>query len=166
MSKNMEELKCIGCGAIIQSIDDKKAGFVPTSKLNNPDPNGEDIICTVEKLESDRFKVTSPLKMSTHSKITENGVIESLGLSRWIQPYSDEPFFKIEKSSVVIMTPASAGLCKYYEYVVHNIENMVPSKKNIENSQPTQEELNMIEVEEHDEEMEEFLDMFESDTIH
>ena len=79
--------------------------------------NGEDIICTVEALESDKFKVTSPLKMSTHSKITENGVIESLGLSRWIQVYSDQPFYNIEKNSVVIMTPASHGLGRYYEHV-------------------------------------------------
>ena len=129
--------------------------------------NGENIICTISESENpEQLKVTSPLKMDIFNKITEKGAIESLGLSRWIQPYSDEPFFKIEKSSVVIMTPASAGLCKYYEYVVHNIENMVPSKKNIENSQPTQEELNMIEEEEHYEELEEFLDMFESDTIH
>ena len=129
--------------------------------------NGENIICTISESEnSEQLKVTSPLKMDTFNKVTDKGVVESLGLSRWIQPYSDEPFFKIEKSSVVIMTPASAGLCKYYEYVVHNIENMVTSKKNIENSQPTQEELNMIEEEEHYEEMEEFLDMFESDTIH
>ena len=129
--------------------------------------NGENIICTISESEnSEQLKVTSPLKMDTFNKVTDKGVVESLGLSRWIQPYSDEPFFKIEKSSVVIMTPASAGLCKYYEYVVHNIENMVPSKKNIENSQPTQEELNMIEEEDHYEEMEEFLDMFESDTIH
>ena len=129
--------------------------------------NGENIICTISESEnSEQLKVTSPLKMDTFNKVTDKGVVESLGLSRWIQPYSDEPFFKIEKSSVVIMTPASAGLCKYYEYVVHNIENMVPPKKNIENSQPTQEELNMIEEEEHYEEMEEFLDMFESDTIH
>jgi len=129
--------------------------------------NGENIICTISESEnSEQLKVTSPLKMDTFNKVTDKGVVESLGLSRWIQPYSDEPFFKIEKSSVVIMTPASAGLCKYYEYVVHNIENMVTSKKNIENSQPTQEELNMIEEEEHYEELEEFLDMFESDTIH
>jgi len=129
--------------------------------------NGENIICTITESENpEQLKVTSPLKMDTFNKITDKGVVESLGLSRWIQPYSDEPFFKIEKSSVVIMTPASAGLCKYYEYVVHNIENMVQSKKDIENSQPTEEELNMIEEEEHFEEMEEFLDMFESDTIH
>jgi hypothetical protein len=129
--------------------------------------NGENIICTISESEnSEQLKVTSPLKMDTFNKVTDKGVVESLGLSRWIQPYSDEPFFKIEKSSVVIITPASAGLCKYYEYVVHNIENMVPSKNKVENSQPTQEELNMIEEEEHYEEMEEFLDMFESDTIH
>jgi|TARA_B110000438_G_C15713679_1_gene606513 hypothetical protein len=129
--------------------------------------NGENIICTISESEnSEQLKVTSPLKMDTFNKVTDKGVVESLGLSRWIQPYSDEPFFKIEKSSVVIMTPASAGLCKYYEYVVHNIENMVPSKNKVENSQPTQEELNMIEEEEHYEELEEFLDMFESDTIH
>ena len=129
--------------------------------------NGENIICTISESEnSEQLKVTSPLKMDTFNKVTDKGVVESLGLSRWIQPYSDEPFFKIEKSSVVIMPPASAGLCKYYEYVVHNIENMVPSKNKVENSQPTQEELNMIEEEEHYEEMEEFLDMFESDTIH
>ena len=129
--------------------------------------NGENIICTISESEnSEQLKVTSPLKMDTFNKVTDKGVVESLGLSRWIQPYSDEPFFKIEKSSVVIMTPASAGLCKYYEYVVHNIENKVPSKNKVENSRATQEELNMIEEEEHYEEMEEFLDMFESDTIH
>ena len=33
-------------------------------------------------------------------------------------------------------------------------------------SRPTKEELDMIEEEEHFEEMEEFLEMFESDTIH
>ena len=129
--------------------------------------NGENIICTISESEnSEQLKVTSPLKMDTFNKVTDKAVVESLGLSRWIQPYSDESFFKIEKSSVVIITPASAGLCKYYEYVVHNIENMVPSKNKVENSQPTQEELNMIEEEEHYEELEEFLDMFESDTIH
>ena len=63
--------------------------------------------------------------MDIFNKITEKGAVESLGLSRWIQPYSDEPFFKIQKSSVVVITPASEGLCRYYEHVVHTIGNMV-----------------------------------------
>jgi len=103
--------------------------------------NGEDIICTVESIESGKFKVTSPLKMSSISKITEKGVIESLGLSRWVQVYSDQPFYNIEKNSVVIMTPASEGLCRYYEYVLKSIHQA-------EIKGPTDQELDDIEMEE------------------
>ena len=39
--------------------------------------------------------------MSTHTRITETGAVESLGLSRWIQVYSDQPHYNIEKNSVV-----------------------------------------------------------------
>ena len=106
--------------------------------------NGEDIICKVENLDSGKFKVTSPLKMSTHTKVTERGAVESLGLSRWLQVYSDEPHYIIEKSGVVIMTPASEGLCRYYEYVLKSMEKieMMPG--------PTNEELNEIENDEFD----------------
>tara|TARA_Y100000816_G_C25762155_1_gene400331 strand:- start:123 stop:512 length:390 start_codon:yes stop_codon:yes gene_type:complete len=106
--------------------------------------NGEDIICSVENLESGKFKVTSPLKMSTHTKVTEKGAVESLGLSRWLQVYSDEPHYIIEKSGVVIMTPASEGLCRYYEYVLKSMDKLEMMKG------PTQEELNEIENEEFD----------------
>ena len=106
--------------------------------------NGEDIICSVENLESGKFKVTSPLKMSTHTKVTEKGAVDSLGLSRWLQVYSDEPHYIIEKSGVVIMTPASEGLCRYYEYVLKSMDKLEMMKG------PTQEELKEIENEEFD----------------
>ena len=86
--------------------------------------NGEDIICKVENLDSGKFKVTSPLKMSTHTKVTEKGAVESLGLSRWVQVYSDQPYYIIEKSGVVIVTPASEGLCRYYEYVLNSMNKI------------------------------------------
>jgi ribosome biogenesis GTPase YqeH len=38
----MEEIRCIGCGSIIQSTDQSKPGFVPSSKLTE---NSDDIIC-------------------------------------------------------------------------------------------------------------------------
>lgn len=38
----MEEIRCIGCGSIIQSLDSKKPGFVPQSKINSED---KDIVC-------------------------------------------------------------------------------------------------------------------------
>ena len=119
--------------------------------------NGEDIICTVEELESGKFKVTSPLKMSTQSKITERGVIESLGLSRWVQVYSDQPYYNIEKNSVVIMTPASEGLGRYYEHVLKSMEHA-------EVKGPSNEELDSIEEEEYIDELddnEDFLSHWE-----
>tara|TARA_B100001250_G_C19644350_1_gene719708 strand:+ start:226 stop:612 length:387 start_codon:yes stop_codon:yes gene_type:complete len=105
--------------------------------------NGEDIICTVENLESGKLKITSPLKMSTHTKVTDTGVVESLGLSRWVQVYSDRPHYIIEKSGIVIATPASEGLCKYYVHVLKSMNK-------IELTGPTTEELDQIESDEFD----------------
>ena len=45
-----------------------------------------------------RLKISSPLKMETYNRSTEKGVVESLGLSRWVQPYSDEQKFTIQKN--------------------------------------------------------------------
>ena len=103
--------------------------------------NGEDIIATVELTNSDKFKVTEPLKMSTVSNNTEKGVVESLGLSRWVQVYSDQPYYSIQKNSVVVMTPASEGLSRYYEYVLRSMGN--PDER-----EPTDQELDSIELNE------------------
>ena len=81
--------------------------------------------------------------METYSRTTSKGLVESLGLSRWVQPYSDEKKFTIQKNTVVLMTPVSIGLQKYYEYVV---ENMGVMREKI--SEPTDKELKVIEREE------------------
>ena len=105
--------------------------------------NGEDIICKVENELDSTLQISSPLKMETYSRTTSKGLVESLGLSRWVQPYSDEKKFTIQKNTVVLMTPVSIGLQKYYEYV---IENMGVMREKI--SQPTDKELKVIEREE------------------
>mgnify|MGYP005724410769 CR=1 FL=1 len=102
--------------------------------------NGEDIVCNLVKRFGSKIEVTSPLRMDTISKETEKGVMESLALSRWVQPYSDEKVFNIESNSVVIMTPASIGLCKYYEYVLESI-----GLSTIKELHPTKKELDKIE---------------------
>ena len=103
--------------------------------------NGEDIIAGVEPIDSDKFKVLEPLKMSTVSNNTEKGVVESLGLSRWVQVYSDQPYYSIQKNSVVVMTPASEGLSRYYEYVLRSMGNS-------DEREPTDQELDSIELNE------------------
>ena len=87
--------------------------------------NGEDLICNVLDNENGRLKVTTPLKMETVNRISKKGLTESLALTRWIQPYSDEEHFFIESSSIVIMTPASIGMTRYYEYVLKSYDGLV-----------------------------------------
>ena len=87
--------------------------------------NGEDLICNVLDNENGRLKVTSPLKMETVNRISKKGLTESLALTRWIQPYSDEDHFFIESNSIIIMTPASIGMTRYYEYVLKSYDGMV-----------------------------------------
>ena len=131
--------------------------------------NGEDIVCNLVKRFGSKIEVTSPLRMDTISKETDKGVMESLALSRWVQPYSDEKVFNIESNSVVIMTPASVGLSRYYEYVLDNL-----GQSKLQKIVPTKKELQKIEEEEIDledeifsaEDLQEILSKFTKKTIH
>ena len=87
--------------------------------------NGEDLICNVLDNENGRLKVSSPLKMETVNRISKKGLTESLALTRWIQPYSDEDHYFIESNSIIIMTPASIGMTRYYEYVLKSYDGLV-----------------------------------------
>jgi len=87
--------------------------------------NGEDLICNVLDNENGRLKVSSPLKMEAVNRISKKGLTESLALTRWIQPYSDEEHFFIESNSIIIMTPASVGMTRYYEYVLKSYDGLV-----------------------------------------
>ena len=107
--------------------------------------NGEDILCTVLDKQETQIKIESPLLMETVSRPTATGVVESLALGRWVQPYSDEEVFLIEKNSIVIMTPASAGLSRYYEHILKNIDVVLKTKS------PSDEDLDRIEMEDRDE---------------
>ena len=87
--------------------------------------NGEDLICNVLDNENGRLKVTTPLKLETVKRISKKGLTESLALTRWIQPYSDEEHFFIERNSIILMAPASVGMSRYYEYVVKSYDGLV-----------------------------------------
>ena len=87
--------------------------------------SGDSVICNVISDIKNKLKISDPLKMDTVNRFTKKGLIESLALSRWIQPYSDEDFFYIDKSSVIVMAPASVGLIKYYEYVLNTLDKVI-----------------------------------------
>ena len=122
--------------------------------------NGENLICDVISDSDTTMLVRSPLKMETLSKITKSGVIESLSLVRWMQPFCDEKKFTLSKSTVILNSPVSIGLGKYYEFILKKMDGLdIP--------QPSEEELKAIEEEEKQELKDQMLEYIKNDvTIH
>ena len=122
--------------------------------------NGENLICDVISDSDTTMLVRSPLKMETLSKITKSGVIESLSLVRWLQPFCDENKFTLSKSTVILNSPVSIGLGKYYEFILKKMDGL-------EIPQPSEEELKAIEEEEKQELKDQMLEYIKDDvTIH
>jgi len=107
--------------------------------------NGEDILAQVDITNPNLYHLDNPLLMKIQSKITPNGIQEGLHLSRWVQPFSEETNFSIEKQHVVLSTEVSAGLTRYYQYSIRSFEH---DDDNIRLSEPTNKELKQIEMEE------------------
>ena len=122
--------------------------------------NGENLICDVISDSDTTMLVRSPLKMETLSKITKSGIIESLSLVRWMQPFCDEEKFTLSKSTVILNSPVSIGLGKYYEFILKKMDGLdIP--------QPTENELKAIEEEEKQDQKDQMLEYIKDDvTIH
>ena len=122
--------------------------------------NGENLICDVIRDSDTTLLVRSPLKMETLSRFTKGGVVESLSLVRWMQPYCDEQKFTLSKSTVILNSPVSIGLGKYYEFILKKMDGLdIP--------QPSEEELKAIEEEEKQELKDQMLEYIKNDvTIH
>ena len=122
--------------------------------------NGENLICDVISDSDTTLNVKSPLKMETLSKFTKSGVIESLSLVRWMQPYCDNEQFALSKNNIILNSPVSIGLGKYYEFILKKMDGL-------EIPQPTEDELKSIEEEEKQELKDQMLEYIKDDvTIH
>ncbi len=93
--------------------------------MNNKNPsvlklsNGEDIICRIIDSSKEKLKIEDPLLMDIQQRTDREGKIkETLGLVRWLKPFTEEEEYFIEKNSIVITVPASIGLIKYYEHIL------------------------------------------------
>ena len=110
--------------------------------------SGEEIICDVISKEHPRtFEISTPLRISVVPKVTEYGVDEAISLVRWIH-FSEENVYNLDKSKVMVITQASTGLSKFYEYCVKKIAY----EGDIQEREPSNKELQGIEEEEWDEE--------------
>ena len=83
--------------------------------------SGENIICKLTE-DDGKYEISKPLLMHVQPQMTTMGMTESLMLSRWVQPFTEQKYFKIDPKHVIIMLPASPGLSVYYEDILNKIE--------------------------------------------
>jgi hypothetical protein len=111
--------------------------------------SGEEIICdVVQSLDSPYLSVTSPMKLNSYPKATRNGIEEALSLQRWIH-FAKTNTYDIPKSQIIVLTEASYGLSKFYEYCVSKSR---VEDKDVLTGAPTNRELDDIVEEQWDEE--------------
>ena len=92
--------------------------------------NGEEIICQInEDIDNGEYKIYLPLKMEVRSLMTKEGPVDSLNLSRWIGPYTEQSKFLIKSDHVLLVANASPGLSKYYEHVMKEIKQLDSPEK-------------------------------------
>jgi hypothetical protein len=84
--------------------------------------SGESIICELSE-DDGKYEISKPLLMNVHQRMTRKGMTESLELSRWVQPFTEQKSFAIDPKHVIIMLPASPGLSVFYEGVIYKIED-------------------------------------------
>ena len=50
--------------------------------------------------------------------MTKKGPIEQCNLTRWVQPFTEEEYFHIESSDIILVAAVSPGISAYYEQVL------------------------------------------------
>ena len=95
--------------------------------------NGEELICEInDVVDNGEYKINFPLKMEVRTTVTKEGVVDSLNLSRWIGPYTEQSFFSIKTAHVLVIANASEGLSRYYEHMMKEIKQLdAPKKRSI-----------------------------------
>ncbi len=84
--------------------------------------NGENIVCIVDQTSIDEgYEISFPLQIKTYPVMTKKGPVEQCNLTRWVQPFTEESFFHIKPSDIILIAEASPGIAAYYEQVLRLI---------------------------------------------
>ena len=107
--------------------------------------NGDNIICEAVEHVNQTYIIRTPLKMEVVHDDDSDGHIESLHLSAWISPFTEDKHFEIKESHVIVITGASIGLSAYYKNIVEKqsrfTEEIVDNSIVIDDNGPTDEEM-------------------------
>jgi hypothetical protein len=97
--------------------------------------NGEMVVCELNGHDDKMYDIMNPLKMDVVPIQSRSGIGETLNLTPWLQHFTDQKYFNIEKNQCILIADASVGLSKYYEYVMLRIDadwdgsdNLIPEE--------------------------------------
>ncbi len=77
--------------------------------------NGEDIVCKIIKDDLESLTISKPLKFYLVPRPFKNTLVESLTLTRWIQPYTTDTEMSLNKNSIITIVKAANDLSEFYE---------------------------------------------------
>ena len=104
--------------------------------------NGEIIVCIVDQSSIDEvYENSFPFQIKTYPVMTKKGPVEQCNLTRWVQPFTEESFFHIKPSDIILIAEASPGIAAYYEQVLRLI-----NKWDDEDMQKFQTDLETVEM--------------------
>ena len=104
--------------------------------------SGEEVICNINTNSKEHISITRPMKLNAYPKLTKNGSLEeSLSLQKWIH-VSETDTYDVPKSQIIVVTQASYGLSKFYEFCITKVRM---EEEDVE--LPSDEELQAIEEE-------------------
>ena len=93
------------------------------------------------------IQISYPLKMVIVPRMTKNGPAESLALSPWVHPMTEDEYVDINPDNVIMSAPASVGLNRYYSHCVNQFDFINEPYEEVING-PTQAEMDEVELEE------------------
>ena len=85
--------------------------------------NGEMIVCEINDYDDKIYDIMNPLRMDVVPIQSRSGIGETLNLTPWMQHFTDQKYFNIDKNQCILIADASVGLSKYYEYVMLRIDD-------------------------------------------
>lgn len=76
--------------------------------------SGDEVVCDVIKDVGDYLTLEKPMKMYLTPRATKQGIVESLTLSKWLHPYTEQDVLKVRKDSIITIVSASEGMKTFY----------------------------------------------------
>ena len=72
------------------------------------------------------IQISLPLKMIVIPRMTKNGPAESLSLSPWVHPMTEDEYVDINPKNVIMTAEASVGLNRYYIHCIKQFDFKIP----------------------------------------